>query len=88
MVLIRVIIDLNKKESTFHGGYFKGLLKDRSNIVEKTHVKLYFQPGIHAFLPRSDMFELIPNLHTGPFEGAGNMGFNRYFRFRWGLFNR
>lgn len=60
-------------EASFHGRYLKGLLKDRSNL-EGTHVKLYSQPGKHAFTPLLELFELIPNLFTCTDEGAGEAG--------------
>lgn len=73
-------------DASFHGHYFKGLLHDRSNLAEGTHVQLYSQPGKHAFLPKGDMFYLIPDLMictdqeagrqglivTGPFQGVYN----------------
>ncbi|MFC5449534.1 hypothetical protein [Paenibacillus aestuarii] len=61
-------------EASSHGRYMKGLLKDRSNIEDGTHVKLYSQPGKHAFSPLLELFELIPNLYTCTNEDAGNMG--------------
>jgi len=61
-------------DASFHGKYFKGLLKDRSNLLDGTHVKLYSQPGKHAFMPKADMFELIPGLTTCTYEGAGKAG--------------
>lgn len=71
-------------DASFHGHYFKGLLPDRSNLADGTHVRLYSQPGKHAFLPRPDLFYLIPDLMectdveagrqglivTGPFQGV------------------
>ncbi len=61
-------------EASFHGRYFKGLLLDKSNLVDGTHVKLYSQPGKHAFLPKPEMFELIPNLLTCTNQDAGKDG--------------
>jgi len=61
-------------EASSHGRYMKGLLKDRSNLDNGTHVKLYSQPGKHAFSPLVELFELIPNLYTCTNENAGNMG--------------
>ncbi|WP_218971034.1 NPP1 family protein [Alkalihalobacterium bogoriense] len=61
-------------EASFHGKYFVGLLKDKSNIENDNHVKLYSQPGKHAFLPRDDMFFLLPHLHTCTKDGAGKGG--------------
>ena len=39
-------------EASFHGRYLKALLRDRSNIEDDTHIRLYSQPGKHAFLPK------------------------------------
>lgn len=61
-------------DASFHGRYFKGLLPDRSNIVDGTHVKLYSQPGKHAFMPKPEMFYLIPGLMTCTNEDAGIRG--------------
>ncbi|MNQ86294.1 hypothetical protein D3C85_1014840 [compost metagenome] len=63
-------------ECSFHGKYFKGLLKDRSNIAEDkpTQVKLYSQPGKHAFSPLITLLELVPNLDTCTYETAGRGG--------------
>ncbi|ANX00969.1 hypothetical protein CSTERLE_04895 [Thermoclostridium stercorarium subsp. leptospartum DSM 9219] len=61
-------------EASFHGKYLKGLLKDRSNIEDETHVKLYSQPGKHAFSPIAQVFELLPDFETATFENAGNNG--------------
>ncbi|KRE99431.1 hypothetical protein ASG89_28130 [Paenibacillus sp. Soil766] len=63
-------------ECSFHGKYFKGLLKDRSNVSDNnpTQVKLYAQPGKHAFSPLLAMLELVPNLHTCTYETAGSAG--------------
>jgi hypothetical protein len=61
-------------DASFHGRYFKALLKDRSNVLDDTHVKLYSQPGKHAFLPKDDMFQLLPDLMTCTNETAGRRG--------------
>jgi hypothetical protein len=61
-------------EASFHGKYFKGLLKDRSNLEEETHVRLYSQPGKHAFLPQPELFELVPNLRKATQAAAGMDG--------------
>jgi len=58
-------------EASFHGNYLKGLLKDRSNIEDGTHVRLYSQPGKHAFSPMAEVFELLPNLMTDTYDCAG-----------------
>lgn len=73
-----VYIDKNGKlrdgEASFHGRYFKALLKDKSNIEDETHILVYSQPGKHAFLPRPEYFELIPDLQTATYNNAGNSG--------------
>jgi hypothetical protein len=61
-------------EASFHGGFFKGLLRDRSNLEDETHVRLYSQPGKHAFMPKPDYFDLLPNLYTCTSEDAGKHG--------------
>lgn len=63
-------------ECSFHGKFFKGLLKDRSNISEDnpTQVRLYSQPGKHAFSPLLAMLELVPNLDKCTYETAGSGG--------------
>ncbi|MBB6733700.1 hypothetical protein [Cohnella zeiphila] len=60
-------------EASFHGRYFKALFKDKRNL-EGTHVRIYSQPGKHAFAPSIDFLELIPNLHSASYEEAGNAG--------------
>ncbi|MFC0215527.1 hypothetical protein ACFFK0_24335 [Paenibacillus chartarius] len=49
-------------ESSFHGKYLRTLLPDRSNLEDETHIRLYAQPGKHAFMPKVDYFALVPNL--------------------------
>lgn len=61
-------------EASFHGWYLKALLKDRSNIEDKTHMAIYSQPGKHAFLPRPEYLELIPDLRSATYDSAGNSG--------------
>lgn len=61
-------------EASFHGWYFKALLKDRSNLENDTHVRLYSQPGKHAFAPMIELMELVPNLHRASYEEAGDGG--------------
>lgn len=73
-----IYIDKNGKlvdgEASFHGRYLKALLKDKSNIEDETHMRVYSQPGKHAFLPKPEYFELIPDLRTATYERAGNSG--------------
>ena len=61
-------------EASTHGKYLKGLLSDRSNLIDDTHVKLYSQPGKHAFSPIKELFELLPDLYTCTGRDAGKMG--------------
>jgi hypothetical protein len=61
-------------EASFHGKYFKALLEDRSNIEEGTHMKVYCQPGKHAFSPMIELFKLIPDLMLATYENAGKDG--------------
>lgn len=58
-------------EASFHGRVLKGLLKDRSNLIEDTHVRLYSQPGKHAFSPIPTVYELLPNLYHAAGSQAG-----------------
>ncbi|GKX27721.1 hypothetical protein SH1V18_02010 [Vallitalea longa] len=58
-------------EASFHGKYIKALMKDRSNIEDKTHVRLYCQPGKHAFMPKAEYFYMIPNMYEVNDEKAG-----------------
>lgn len=63
-------------ESSFHGTYLRSLLRDRSNIDDQTHVRLYSQPGKHAFFPSSSLFDLLPRkqLYAPAWDGAGSGG--------------
>ncbi|OXM82547.1 hypothetical protein CF651_30400 [Paenibacillus rigui] len=61
-------------EASFHGKYVKGLLPNRTNVVEGTHVRLYSQPGKHAFSPLPELFELLPHLRSAVQEEAGADG--------------
>ncbi|MNE81980.1 hypothetical protein D3C80_1786680 [compost metagenome] len=58
---------------SFHGRFIKGLLPDRSNL-HGTRVKLYSQPGKHAFSPLPLLFELLPGVRTCTNEEAGADG--------------
>ncbi len=66
--------ELTDGEASFHGRYLKALLKDKSNIEDETHMRVYSQPGKHAFLPKPEYFELIPDLRTATYERAGSSG--------------
>lgn len=60
-------------EASFHGKYLKSLLKDRSN-VDGRRIRLYSQPGKHAFSPDPDLFLLLPDLRLATRERAGEGG--------------
>ncbi|MFH5184156.1 hypothetical protein ACHHV8_16775 [Paenibacillus sp. TAB 01] len=60
-------------EASFHGKYLKSLLPQKSNL-DGTHVRLYSQPGKHAFSPMKELFELVPNLRTAAGDEAGADG--------------
>lgn len=61
-------------EVTFHGRILKGLLKNRSNLSDGTHVRLFAQPGKHALSPMPEVFELLPDLYLGTGQRAGADG--------------
>lgn len=61
-------------EASFHGKYLKGLLKDRSNLLDGTHVRLFSQPGKHAFCSVAEFLELVPHFMTAVNEDAGADG--------------
>lgn len=61
-------------EGSSHGGMLKALLRDRSNILDETHIKVFSQPGKHAFCPLEGYFELIPNVCKVTNELAGKDG--------------
>ncbi|MBW5447779.1 hypothetical protein GE107_17120 [Cohnella sp. CFH 77786] len=60
-------------EASFHGRYLKALLPDRSNL-HGTRLKLYSQPGKHAFSPLPLLFELLPDARICTNEEAGKDG--------------
>lgn len=61
-------------EATFHGRILKGLLKNRSNLSDNTHVRLFAQPGKHALSPMPEVFELLPELYSAAGAHAGAEG--------------
>lgn len=61
-------------EATFHGGVLKGLLKNRSNLSDGTHVRLFAQPGKHALSSMPEVFELLPDLYLAAGQRAGADG--------------
>ncbi|MDP5277067.1 hypothetical protein [Chengkuizengella axinellae] len=68
-------------EASFHGFRVKGLLKSKANLFQ-THIQLYSQPGKHAFFPRPEYFELVPDLYRATNEEAGKDGLLVTKRFR------
>jgi hypothetical protein len=62
-------------EVSFHGRYFLGLLRDRSNLSDQDQrVKLFVQPGKHAMSPLEEVFHLLPNVSSCCLEEAGIEG--------------
>ncbi|MCR5290667.1 MAG: hypothetical protein K6E51_11800 [Treponema sp.] len=65
-------------EASFHGKYLNQMIPAfpilPSGNMSDTHVRLYVQPGKHAFLPHPDLFALYPNADSCCFEEAGNAG--------------
>ncbi|WP_245855575.1 hypothetical protein [Paenibacillus rigui] len=61
-------------EASFHGKYVRGLLPGGSNLADGTRVRLYSQPGKHAFLPQPDWFALVPGLFKSCGKHAGRDG--------------
>lgn len=60
-------------EASSHGGYIKGMLTDKSNL-DGNHVKLYAQPGKHAFSTCIEDFGDVSELEKSTYENAGNAG--------------
>lgn len=58
-------------QGSFHGKYLTMLMKDRSNIIDDTHVKIYSQPGKHAFAPIPTLFDYVPGVETSTYEDVG-----------------
>ncbi len=61
-------------EASFHGRYFKALLPFVQPALEDTHLNIYCQPGKHAFLPKGEWFQLLPDLKRSCRENAGSGG--------------
>ncbi len=61
-------------EASFHGRYFKALLPFVHPALEENHLNIYCQPGKHAFLPRGEWFQLLPNFISCCSESAGSAG--------------
>ncbi|MBN2983789.1 hypothetical protein [Cohnella algarum] len=62
-------------EASFHGSYVKGIAPGGGNMDESGRIRLFVQPGKHAFAPVREAFEHLPNLHaaTGPHAGRGGV---------------
>lgn len=58
-------------EASFHGKFLRMLLPDRSNLSGETTVTLYCQAGKHAFMPKPELFELLPRNERVTREEAG-----------------
>lgn len=58
-------------EASFHGKFLRMLLPDRSNLADDATVTLYCQAGKHAFMPRPELFELLPRNERVTREEAG-----------------
>ncbi len=62
-------------EGSFHGKYLNQMIP-RFPVLDagSTHVRLYVQPGKHAFLPNPELFALYPFCDTCCGEEAGSAG--------------
>lgn len=60
-------------EASSHGSYKKSLLKDKSNL-DGTQIKLYSQPGKHAFATDVKKLGDLADLEKSTDKGAGNAG--------------
>jgi hypothetical protein len=61
-------------ECSFHGKYLKGLLDQGGNLEDQTHVRLFSQPGKHAFSPLAQMFQLLPDFWDATTVNVGRDG--------------
>lgn len=50
-------------EASFHGFYLKAMALEHYEIVDGTHLKIYCQPGKHAFMQDGKLFRLLPDWH-------------------------
>lgn len=60
--------------ASFHGQYLDMMWNGPLPLEGGTHVRLYCQPGKHAFLPSPEMFRLYPGLYASCMEEAGAFG--------------
>lgn len=67
-------------ECSSHGKCINALLSDKSNIIDKTHLKLYSQPGKHAFAPNVEFFNMMPEFKYVTTNNVGEDGLiTRYY---------
>lgn len=64
---------VNDAEASFHGKYLKAMSLG-GNVENGAHVRLFCQPGKHAFLPEGRLFTLLPDWNEACNAQAGNMG--------------
>lgn len=58
-------------EASFHGRYLKAMLPFAQPALEGTHLNIYCQPGKHAFLPKGEWFQLLPDFVSCCNDSAG-----------------
>jgi hypothetical protein len=61
-------------QGSFHGKYLTVLEEDGSNLINNTHVKIYSQPGKHAFCANPAFFKYVPGIKKSTFEEVGSDG--------------
>ena len=73
-----IYIDANGRvigaEASFHGRYLKAMLPFVQPVFHDTHLNIYCQPGKHAFLPKGEWFQLLPDLISCCNGSAGSGG--------------
>lgn len=48
-------------EASFHGFYLKAMALEPYEVMDETHLKIYCQPGKHAFMQQGNLFKLLPD---------------------------
>ena len=48
-------------EASFHGFYLKAMALEGYEIVDQTHLKIFCQPGKHAFMQEGSLFKILPD---------------------------
>ncbi len=66
-------------ECSFHGYCNKALLADKSNLVDNNTVKLFSQPGKHAFASIKENFEMWTEFANATTLDVGKDGFSSNF---------